>query len=272
MGARMRKLIEFSCGDDTLVGTLDAAPGTTGLLIVSGGNEIRIGAHRGQALLAQQVAAELGVPVFRYDRRGIGDSTGENGGFESTRNDMAAAVAAFREHAPQIERLVAFGNCDAATSLAFFHEQAGCDALLLANPWVIEEESDTPPAAAIKARYAAKLKDPKEWLRLMRGGVNIVKLAKGLSKVAGKSPASAPEGLAARMASCLDASPVPVTVLLAKGDNTAIAFADAWKGERFARIRTRVVFKELDSDSHSFARARDKAWLFERVRDALTQG
>ncbi|QIG80696.1 hydrolase 1, exosortase A system-associated [Stakelama tenebrarum] len=265
----MRKLIAFPCAGETLLGTLDEAPGTTGLLIVSGGNEIRIGAHRGQAMLAQRVAEKLGAPVFRYDRRGIGDSTGENGGFETTREDIAASVAAFREHTPQLERLVAFGNCDAATSLAFFHEQAGCDALLLANPWVIEEESDTPPAAAIRARYAEKLKDPREWLRLLRGGVDLRKLARGLAKVSAKSEAAAPEGLAARMASSLDASPVPVTILLARGDNTAIAFADAWKGDRFARIRTRVQFRELESDSHSFARTGDKAWLFERVREAL---
>ena len=50
---------------DTLFGTLDKAPGKTGLLIVSGGNEIRIGAHRGMALLAQRLAArrDSGVPL-----------------------------------------------------------------------------------------------------------------------------------------------------------------------------------------------------------------
>ncbi|MCZ3268409.1 hypothetical protein NYZ59_19170, partial [Acinetobacter baumannii] len=78
----MRSLIAFPCAGDTLIGTLDAAPGTTGLLIVSGGNEIRCGAHRGMALLAQSVSA-AGHPVFRYDRRGIGDSTGENRSFLS---------------------------------------------------------------------------------------------------------------------------------------------------------------------------------------------
>ena len=71
----MRKLIAFPCAGETLIGTLDAAPGRVGLLIVAGGNEIRCGAHRGMALLAAEVAAR-GYPAFRYDRRGIGDSTG----------------------------------------------------------------------------------------------------------------------------------------------------------------------------------------------------
>jgi hypothetical protein len=96
MDTHVRRLIAFPCAGETLAGTLDEAAGTTGLLIVSGGNEIRIGAHRGMAMLAGRVADELGAPVFRYDRRGIGDSTGENRGFESSAEDLAAALAAFR--------------------------------------------------------------------------------------------------------------------------------------------------------------------------------
>ena len=39
-----RRHFTFACAGDTLFGTLDEAPGTTGLLLVSGGNEIRSGA------------------------------------------------------------------------------------------------------------------------------------------------------------------------------------------------------------------------------------
>ncbi|WP_010216788.1 hydrolase 1, exosortase A system-associated [Sphingomonas sp. PAMC 26621] len=175
----MRRLMTFPCAGETLVATLDEAEGKTGLLIVSGGNEIRIGAHRGMALLAQRLAAR-GHPVFRFDRRGIGDSTGENGGFLSSAPDIAAAATAFRAETG-IERLAAFGNCDAATALALFGNAAGIDRLILANPWVIEQFDDLPPAAAIRARYAEKLRDPREWLRLARGGVSLRKLFRGLS-------------------------------------------------------------------------------------------
>lgn len=256
----MRRLIEFPCAGDTLSGTLDEAPGATGLLIVSGGNEIRAGAHRGMALLAARVAGELSAPVFRFDRRGVGDSTGENRGFESSVQDLAAAAATFTAEAPQLQRLIAFGNCDAATSLALFHAVAGVNALLLANPWVIETTDDLPPAAAIRARYAERLRDPRQWVRLASGGVNIRKLFKGLMKASTTDSQDA-DSLAARMASSLEASGIAVTILLAKGDNTAIAFRDAWKGS--ARIA------ECDTASHSFASADDKAWLFEQVKEAL---
>lgn len=251
----------FACAGETLFGTLDTldnrATGKTGLLIVSGGNEIRIGAHRGMASLAQRLAAR-GIPVFRYDRRGIGDSTGTNGGFLSSGPDIGCAAATFSAETG-IERLVAFGNCDAATALALFGGSAGIDRLILANPWVIEPTDDLPPAAAIRARYAEKLKDPREWVRLARGGVNLRKLAGGLAKVAHtrSEPAG---GLAGRIRKALSASRVPATFLLAARDNTAIAFRDAWGAADFAIC---------DTDSHSFAHERDAAWLEQAIVEAM---
>ncbi len=262
----MRSLIEFACAGETLLGTLDEAPGGTGLLIVSGGNEIRIGAHRGMALLAQRVA-EAGHPVFRFDRRGIGDSMGENHGYESSADDIAAAAATFRTETG-VTRIVAFGNCDAATALAFFHKPAGIDALLLANPWVIEQSDDLPPAAAIRSHYAQKLRDPREWLRLLRGGVNIAKLFKGLIKVSQKQ-SEVPDGLPARLAQALAATQAPITILLAKRDNTAIAFADAYRNPAFDPVRRRIRIEQLDTASHSFASAAEKDWLLATVLAAL---
>lgn len=263
----MRRLTSFQCAGDTLAATLDEAPGTTGLLIVSGGNEIRTGAHRGMAELAASVAA-AGHPVFRYDRRGIGDSMGENNGFESTAEDIREAAATFRREAPQITRLVAFGNCDAASALILFHAQAGIDALVLTNPWAIEAADDLPPAAAIRSRYVEKLKNPRELLRLFTGGVNIRKLASGLLKASAKQ-SQVPAGLPARLAAALNVVQVPVAILLAKGDNTALAFADHWKGDSFARARANCTLDTCDTDSHSFARPQDKAWLTGQVLAAL---
>ena len=111
-----RRIVLFACQGAQLVGTLDAAEGSTGLLLVSGGNEVRSGAWGGQAQLAARLASE-GFPVFRFDRRGIGDSEGENGGFRSSTPDLAAALATFKAECPQLTRVVGLGNCDAATAL-----------------------------------------------------------------------------------------------------------------------------------------------------------
>lgn len=266
----MRRVISFPCAGETLAATLDQAPGTTGLLIVSGGNEIRIGAHRGMAELAATMAA-AGHPVFRYDRRGIGDSTGENNGFESTAQDISEAATAFRREAPHVTRIVAFGNCDAASALILFHADAPIDALILTNPWTIEPSAggnDLPPAAAIRSRYLEKLKNPRELLRLFTGGVNIRKLISGLAKASAKQ--SQPStSLPARLATAMAATKVPVKILLAERDNTALAFADHWKGAAFAPARARYTLISCATDSHSFARPQDKAWLTEQVLAAL---
>jgi exosortase A-associated hydrolase 1 len=270
----VRRMIDFDCEGDRLIGTLDDGVGTTGLLIVSGGNEIRSGAYAGQAAMAHHFA-DKGHPVFRYDRRGVGDSEGENKGFEGSVADIAAAVTAFRAEAPHITQLVAFGNCDAASALAMFHMDLPIDALVLANPWVIDaasnDDAPTPPsAAAIRARYLARLKNPRSLLDLLTGKINLSKLAGGLAKAAQKE---APSGLAQRIASALSASERRIHILIADHDTTALAFMGAWKSEHFiaARNAANVSVASLSSASHSFADVASKEWLYAQIAEALME-
>ncbi len=219
----------FGCGSLHLAGTLDTAPGRTGLLIVSGGNEIRAGAFGGQADLAARIA-RTGFPVFRFDRRGVGDSEGENRGFRHSAKDIAAALDAFRAMAPQLSRVVAFGNCDAASAL-MLAGGAGADGLVLSNPWTIATPEngatfDAPPPAAIRARYAEKLKNPGDIMRLVSGGVNLGKLARGM--VRALRPPLPPSSLAQDMAAGLASFTGPVRILLATADRTAQVFEAAW--------------------------------------------
>jgi exosortase A-associated hydrolase 1 len=253
----LRELIAFPCEGDELAGTLDDAAGASGLLIVSGGNEIRCGAHRGMALLAAKLAAR-GVPVFRFDRRGIGDSEGANYGYAESGPDIAAAAQTFRTVAPNVKRIIGFGNCDAATALALFHRAAEIDALVLANPWVGDEDDGLPPTEAIRSHYADRVRDPKQWLRLATGGINIGKAIKGLRKVSAR-PSEPGNSIVEQMAAAL--ADTPHRFLLANRDNTAIRFAGAWPhgGDK----------RECATDSHSFARPGDADWLAAQLREAL---
>ncbi|WP_223176547.1 hydrolase 1, exosortase A system-associated [Sphingomonas hominis] len=261
MADHVRRLTTFDCDGATLAATLDEGEHATGLLIVSGGNEVRHGAHRGMAMLAQALAAR-GTPVFRYDRRGVGDSDGDNRGFAHASADLHAAVAAFRRLAPHVNRLHAFGNCDAATLLALEGRSAGINRVLLANPWTIEPTDDLPPATAIRAGYAQQLRDPAEWRRLLSGGIDIGKAIKGLMKIA-RTP-SQPSTLATRVTQAIAAWGNDATVLLARDDNTARAFTDA------ARAHTLQTLT-IDTSSHSFARAADKQALADIVTRWLAE-
>ncbi|MDR6832379.1 MULTISPECIES: hydrolase 1, exosortase A system-associated [unclassified Sphingopyxis] len=261
----MRHQLSFDCGGATLAATLDEAPSTTGLLIVSGGNEIRSGAHRGMAMLAQSIA-EAGHPVFRFDRRGIGDSEGGNGGYTSSGPDITAAITTFRAAAPQLSRIIAFGNCDAASAL-LLHQPLALDRLVLANPWTYERdeaeaaEPALPPASAIRARYLARLTDPKSLLRLLKGEIDLRKLARGLSALRRKPAPAVPDSLPARLDAALAKLPCRATILLAIGDRTAQAFMENCHPGA-------VPVERLDSASHSFA-GDDAEWLAQTILKAL---
>ncbi len=263
----MRRFVTFPCADATLVGTLDEAPGSAGLLIISGGNEIRIGAHRGLAKLAAD-CAHSGSPVLRFDRRGIGDSQGTNGGFTSSAPDIRAALEAFKAECPAIKTIVAFGNCDGAAAL-MLHLPDGLSAVILANIWIIQPEDDLPPPAAIKARYLERLRDPKAWLGLFTGAIDLRKLARGLVRLREKKAVSP---LAEQVANGLAMFKGPIDIVLAQRDGTALAFMDAWSGDLFKRARARadINLTMIDSNAHSFASIADYEVLRSIIMKALS--
>ena len=259
----------FASGKNRLAGTLDAAPGATGVLLVTGGNEVRAGAFSGQAQLAARIAA-AGFPVFRFDRSGTGDSDGKNTGFEHSRDDIAAALTTFRTMMPTMVRVVGMGNCDAASAL-MLAGGGGCDTLLLSNPWTIESDvgassaDDAPPVEAqapdaVRARYLAKLKDPREVLRLLRGGVNLRKLAGGLKQAAHTAPP--PSSLADAMRQGIADYPGEVRFLIAGADRTGQLFESRW-GKDDPRIY------RCEGASHAFVEPAARDWLFEQTMALL---
>lgn len=255
----MRRVIAFSCAGERLIGTLDEAPRSTGLLIVSGGSEVRAGPHRCMALLAARIAAR-GHPVLRFDRRGVGDSSGVASGYASSGPDLQAAAAALRREQPQVTRIVGFGNCSGASALALFGCMAEIDTVVLANPWVVEA-GDVPPAAAVRRRYAQRLMQPSAWWRMMSGRIDFRLLAKGLRRIAIPESRELADGIVAAIAGWRENA----RVVLASEDATAVAFADT---ARRLKLRTRTTF--IATASHSFARAGDAGALETAIRSVLT--
>lgn len=264
-----RRHFTFACAGETLAGTLDTAPATTGLLIVSGGNEVRAGPWNSQSLLAARLAT-AGFPVLRFDRRGVGDSSGRNAGFTGSADDIAAAVAAFRAHVPTLRRIVALGNCDAASAL-MLAGGASCDALVLTNPWTFEPEPEVDtsapvpepapmPPSALRAHYLRRLTDPRALWRLLTGKVAVGKLTASLVEAA--KPNAAPTPLARQLHEGLAGFAGPVTILLAERDRTAQAFLANWdKGDQ--RLR------RCPDASHSFVEPQARIWLQGQVLAAL---
>ena len=262
----MRRLIAFPCGDAMLAGSLDAGDGATqGLLLVIGGSQTRIGSHRMYERLAKGLA-DKGYACFRFDRRGVGDSAGEDPGFRGSGPDLKAAAEAFRKEVPALDRLIGFGLCDGATALALFGDEAGLDGMILANPWLVEAEEGAPAPAAIRAHYRKRLLSGSGLKRLFTGAVNFRKLAGGLRTLFSRRQ---PESLSNDVAQALLRHRLPAEMILCTGDNTAIA-ADAevraWPHPDLIRAT-----QLIETDSHTFARPGDDAMLLTMVETALQE-
>jgi len=257
-----RQHITFDCEGSRLVGTIDAGDNaTSGLLIVTGGNELRSGAFAGQAQLAESLAAQ-GFAVMRFDRRGVGDSEGANGEFRTSRPDLAAALAAFRRECPALTRIVGFGNCDGASAL-ILAEGAGCDALVLSNPWTFErtdeDEQESPPEV-VRDHYRKRLTDPAAIKRLLTGKVSLGKLFGSL--LGALRPSAPPSSLAQDMANGIADYSGDVTFLIAERDRTGKAFLATWN-RADPRIQT------CPDATHAYVEPHDSEWLEAQLVEAL---
>ena len=265
----MRRPLTFACDGATLAGMIHPAGGDTGVVIVTGGLQTRVGSHRSFVDLADRLAAE-GYPVLRFDRRGVGDSDGIDPGFRDSAPDIAAAVAALREAWPHLKRVVGWGLCDGAAALALHGAALGLDGLILANPWTRDGDDPPglPPRAAVAARYRERLMSPSEWMRLARGGLDLRKAVRGLLRVVRPEPIPK---LARQLADGLLRFDKPMLILLAERDATAQAFAALWKGAPFRPLRSRrdIELAAIADATHTFARASEAAEMADRCLEWL---
>lgn len=159
----------FDCQGQRLVGIAhhSARPNTRGVLMVVGGPQYRIGSHRQFLLLARDLA-ESGIPVFRFDYRGMGDSEGVLAGFEHIQQDIRSAIDCFQIQIPGIKEVVLWGLCDAASASAFYaSSDSRIAGLVLLNPWVRSEQGEA--KAFIKHYYLRRLLSKAFWQKVLKG-------------------------------------------------------------------------------------------------------
>lgn len=250
----LREVLPFSCEGERLLASLDGpADATLGWLFVVGGTQTRVGPHRLYERLARRLA-EVGHVVLRFDRRGVGDSSGTVSTYDRSGADIRAALDLLRGQRPSISRICGFGLCDGASAIAL--SAPALDGAVLANPWVVEPRDELPPAAAIRSHYRQRMRDPRAWSKLLRGGVDLRRLLRGLARIGRGEDAS----LVRRFASGM---PPDSHIVLAEDDGTARAFASAWRTLKGAKPSTTIL--TIPTASHSFA---DPA-AFEALAEAL---
>jgi len=159
----------FACQGEQLVAILSpgAAAATRGVLVVVGGPQYRAGSHRQFTLLARALAAQ-GIPVLRFDYRGMGDSSGAARNFEMVGEDLRAAIDAFQASVPGLREVVLWGLCDAAAAALYYgHRDPRVRGLVLLNPWA--RSAAGMARATLKHYYWQRLRDPALWRKLLSG-------------------------------------------------------------------------------------------------------
>lgn len=257
------RAVTFDCEGDTLVGILHqpAMLAARGVLIVVGGPQYRVGSHRQFVLLARDLAAR-GIPVLRFDYRGMGDSEGEFRGFEHVSADIGAALAAFRAACPDLRDIVLWGLCDGASAAAFFAADHPTDVagLIVANPWVRTEQGLA--QAYVSNYYGRRLFQWSFWHKLLRGEMHIGRTLRGfltdVHKAHGRSSVQQPAALPERVRRAFDTFRGPVLLALSGNDLTASEFMACANQDSWRPILARAGMRRLDlpEADHTFSRRR----------------
>ena len=265
----------FECEGERLVAVLHpgAEGATRGVLVVVGGPQYRVGSHRQFVTLARDLA-RAGVPVLRFDYRGMGDSDGVHPGFEHITPDIAAAVGALCARVPSLREVVIWGLCDAASAALLYaaHEDSRVTGVVLANPWVRTEATEA--QTYLRHYYLERARSAEFWRALVRGGVHPLESLRSLCahvRAAIARPRSAatrpfPE----RMLEGLARFRGRVLLILSGNDLTAAEFRDLSQGSprwRALLARGEVTRRELPGATHTFSgrewRAQVAAWTTE---------
>jgi len=170
--------------------TVAIKPATRGVLVVVGGPQYRVGSHRQFLLLARHLAS-AGIPVLRFDYRGMGDSPAGLRGFQHIDEDISAALSAFQQQQPQLTEFVLWGLCDGATAgLKFAARDTRVSGLVLLNPWVHSEKG----AARVELQhyYWRRLYSVAFWRGLVGGRVNVPAALAALWRLFGKARSQSP--------------------------------------------------------------------------------
>jgi exosortase A-associated hydrolase 1 len=261
------QVVTFACAGDQMFGivALPAQPEKTGVLLMVGGPQYRVGSHR-QFLLLSRALAAAGYPTMRFDYRGMGDSEGDLRHFEAVSDDIAAAIAAFQAHSPQVTKIVLWGLCDAASSALLYWNavrDARVGGLVLLNPWVRSETSLA--RAHIKHYYGQRLLQAEFWRKLLTGKLGLGRaiggfLASLYSARQDHRGAAQAENLSfqQKMVRGLGAFPGPVLLLLSGNDYTAKEFLETVKADAVwaaALVQPSVTRIDIAEADHTFSTA-----------------
>lgn len=280
--------VTFRCLDAELAGVvhrgrIDERLGV--VIVVAGGPQYRVGAHRQFVSLAR-LFASAGYPVLRFDLRGMGDSGGDYLGYERSAPDIRAAIDELLRREPGVQTVALFGECESASGIMFYAAQdVRVCKIALANPWV-----RTPGVQAetiLKHYYLDRLKSREFWQSVRSGQYKIGRSLVSFCQVfiaflrGRKATRAASSGLES-----FDQLPLPIRTaeglrrfdgsvlllmsgrdLIAREFDEVTSTSRAWRGLLTNR---RVVRRDIADADHTFSKPDAKAKAQKALLDWLS--
>ncbi|MFL6675167.1 MAG: hydrolase 1, exosortase A system-associated [Massilia sp.] len=195
-----QRALRFNCNGSSLVGIVDVPerPLQRGLLLLADGPQYRVGGHRQFTLLSRALAVR-GIPVMRFDRRGMGDSEGEPRAFDAIADDVGAALREFFVHMPDMKEVVILGLGDAAAAAALYApHDSRVSGLVLLNPQMRRLGGDV--QRSLGHHYLARLGEVAFWKKVASGQVDFAALRRDVRSARRERRGALPRRLAGSLA------------------------------------------------------------------------
>lgn len=247
-----------------------------GCLILVGGPQYRVGAHRQYIDLARHLAKQ-GIGVLRFDYQGMGDSEGTVTDLEGRGDDIAAAATILRDKLGNNARIFPWGLCEGASAIFMHHEKIpNMAGAIIANPWVGNAQIE----AQVHWRhyYVSRLRAKNVWRRVRTGrlsSTNLIENARGF--FSGVSPEN--EDMYSPSLSALPNHLMrliqrnkPILYLASADDRERETFDFAIKKhEQWRRVRQSPLFirKDLPETDHTFSNAKAKQLVSNFTHDFI---
>ncbi|MCV2355506.1 hydrolase 1, exosortase A system-associated [Paucibacter sp. B2R-40] len=275
-------VLNFHCQGEDLLGIVSAPRAGlpvsgTGVIIVVGGPQYRVGSHRQFVQLARALAS-AGFANLRFDYRGMGDSGGAGQDFLKATADIKAAIDALLDAHPSLQHVVLWGLCDAASAALLYCDETQDQrvrGLVLLNPWVRSEESLA--RTQIKHYYLQRLQQAEFWRKLFSGQVALSALASLSASMRLASRRSSHQHSSQlsyqdKMARACAVDTRPVLLILSGNDYTAKEFVEvsqnsaAWRGFSEA---AHIERQDMEHADHTFSDSASKNKLTQLTQSWL---
>lgn len=272
------KGIIFDCGEDRLVGvaTVPDTPAQTGVLILVGGPQYRVGSHRQFTQLARSLG-DVGIASLRFDFSGMGDSEGDKREFSRTQDNIAMAIEAFLDAVSGVTRVVLWGLCDAASSaMMYAHLHSQVVGMVLLNPWV--HAGEYAPDVKMTHFYRPFLADGIKWRGLVSSRNKILPTLRELGRdtlaLVKKRGISSDQPFVQQMLDGLKRFQYDVLIVLSAEDLTASEFSSLMANDsewKRATSGPSIDTRTVAAADHTFSTASLKKEVSQLTIDWVSQ-